>query len=81
MTWALAMPHRGQTTVVTRFAMRTLLMNLDDGPRPKDSVKDFLHKPCERDIHDAHAPSLTPPLHQDRSLVGAFDDGALAWGA
>ena len=37
MTWALTIPHRGQTTVATRFAMSPLLIYLDEGPGPEDS--------------------------------------------
>ena len=38
MTWALTIPHRGQTTVATRFAMSPLLIYLDEDPGPEDSV-------------------------------------------
>lgn len=39
MTWALTIPHRGQTTapVVVRFAMRRFLISLDDGRGAEDS--------------------------------------------
>lgn len=48
MTWAVVMPHRGQTTVPTRFAIRLLLIYLDDGPGLKVS----------RTVRDESAPIL-----------------------